>query len=85
MKDNRVGENALERAVRLLGRVNERFADANDEGTRRIELRVGPEGSGDLFYPEGEVLFEFASVENLTDFLEASGAAQVKMVAGQRK
>lgn len=78
-----MGENALEKTVRLLARVNERFADPGNEAEQFVALRLKPDGAGCLYYADGEVMYEFAGVEQLTGFLDGSLASQVKAIAGQ--
>jgi hypothetical protein len=83
-KENvRVGENAVEKTVRLLARANERFANPDHDELRYIDLRLTQSGAGDLHYASGELLFHFESLPELATFLEAPLTLQVRAIAGQ--
>lgn len=84
-QNTRVGENALARTVRLLSRLNDRFADQEEEDLRFIDLRLEAGGGGQLHYATGEVLYAFSTPDQLTTFLEATQAQQAYAIAGQRK
>ena len=74
-KANFVGENALDRAVRLLERFNERFADPEVPGMQNIPVTLNRDGSGSV----GE-LFDFDSLDELVGFLNAPVALQVQTI-----
>ena len=75
------GENALNRAVRLLKELTESLVKHDNE---TLELRLSPDGSGSLVHltdvPQGtatEPVFEFESTAELTQFLEADTLSQI--------
>ena len=73
---NVVGENALDRTIRLLKRLNDRFADPDVPGMQRLELRILPDGEMVVENLAGSRLFS-SDAEGMVDFLAASIAAQV--------
>lgn len=82
---NRPGETALQKAVRLLDRLNQRIADPDVPGMRNIEIRLRRDGEGELI-AEGEEpgmdrsLYYFTSPDGLMKFLEAPLAAQIQTI-----
>jgi 23S rRNA U2552 (ribose-2'-O)-methylase RlmE/FtsJ len=82
-----IGENALNRSVRLLRELNEKLIKS---GNQEIELRLSGDGSGQLALLEGgEVLvsgytlFEFDSTDQLVKFLEADALTQMRALKAQ--
>lgn len=81
-KNNRiVGENILNRLVRLLNEFNER----NVTGDAEVELRLSPNGAGQLVYTkqdpdEDAVIYDFSDTAQLIHFLEMSPIDQMREI-----
>ena len=71
-----VGENALDRTIRLLGKFNERFADPEVCGMQNIDLVIHKDGTIDVQDAHGGTLFT-GPTEQTVEFLAAPLAAQV--------
>ena len=71
-----VGENALDRTIRLLGKFNERFADPEVCGMQNIDLVIHKDGTIDVQDAHGGTLFTGPAVQTVA-FLAAPVAEQV--------
>lgn len=76
----RVGENGLDRAVRLLKLLNTHLSDPDTEGMEELRLDLGPDGDGRVIGVACNTLFSFSSTGELMDFLGAKLSAQVSMI-----
>jgi hypothetical protein len=72
-----MGENALERTVRLLKRLNDRIADPDVADMQVIGISIAPDGGCDI-KSEGILLKSFDTTEAMMKFLEAPLGQQVK-------
>lgn len=81
-KNNRiVGENILNRLIRLLREFNER----NVTGDAEVELRLSPNGAGQLVHSvqdpdEDVVIYDFSNTTELIHFLEMSPIDQMREI-----
>ena len=79
IKSRQVGENALQRMVRLLREFSQKMVKDNQE----IQVRISPDGSGELSAVEGGFLdspvFNFHSPEELVRYLESGALSQILM------
>ena len=79
-----IGENAQEKVVRLLKRLNERFTDLDVEGMENITLTIDKSGRT-VVIAEGltrvTALFRAVDQAHLLRFLESPLAAQVLQIA----
>jgi hypothetical protein len=79
-----VGENAVEKVIRLLKQYNEDLV----KGRSNIEMRLEADGSGKLIHvksgPRGTDLpiFNFSNVDVLLEFLQADELRRVHMILG---
>ncbi len=79
-KERLVGENALERVVRLLGRVNERFADPDVPGMEPFSVVLNADGRADVCNEETTLVAGYP-LPRLVEFLEGSQSLQARQIA----
>jgi hypothetical protein len=75
-------ENAIEKTVRLLDRVNERFADPDVPGMESLRLVLDRKGGCILIDGVGVSLYA-APLDQMGKFLSAPVAAQVRAIRGR--
>ena len=70
-----IGENALQRTVRLL---KEFSVKVGVQDNQEIQLRLAPTGEGELVLaPAEETVFSFETPEQMTKYLEGGTLSQI--------
>ena len=78
-------ENALTKTVKTLRKLNEEMSKELGEDDK-ICLFVNPDDSGEVVvYPRWVVLFNFANLQELTEFLDASPLKRMTMSRSSKK
>lgn len=79
IRSGKVGENALDRAVRLLAKFNERFSDPEVDGMEAISLVINKTGAAGVVNAYGEEIFS-GSTSDVVEFLAAPIAQQLRSI-----
>jgi len=82
-----VGENALQRMQRLLKKIESELIE--EGSTCYLALSVFSDGSGNIQVCGGQsigsTVFNFATLDELTGFLEAGQLERIGMIRGERE